>query len=63
MEIKKLYDQVLSSLFKSDSSIKKKAQSQIIEIMEQMGIMELGYYDITRSNNILSYIANKFQGV
>lgn len=54
---------MLSSLFKSDSSIKKKAQSQIIEIMEQMGIMELGYYDITRSNNILSYIANKFHSI
>ena len=41
-------------------NIKKKAQEKIIEIAKNMGIMRLGYYDITRKNKwLFSEITSK----
>lgn len=55
-EIEKLQFQVIPSLFISEENelnLKRRAQSKIIEIAKEMGIMELGYYDITRSNGYI----------
>lgn len=51
-EIEKLQFQVIPSLFISEENelnLKRRAQSKIIEIAKEMGIMELSYYDITRN--------------
>lgn len=53
MEIKKLCADVFFSIFineQDNSSIKRRSQKKILKYMKKMGVMELGYYDVTRKN-------------
>ena len=63
MEIKRLCADIFFSLFineQSNFSIKRVAQRKIIEFMKEMGIMDLGYYDVTRETKwIFSELISK----
>lgn len=63
MKIEELYAQVFFNLFipeEGNCSIKKKAQGKMIELMQEMGVMGLDYYDVTRENEwMLSEITSK----
>lgn len=60
-------NQVFFNLFipeQCNESIKGKAQLKIIKLMQEMGIMDLGYYDVTRESEwILAELTCKLNSI